>query len=289
MRQLTQIDAPQGGALVNSICAGCLCGVPRFRLIGRMVSDIMTVSVNQAKRQEGEKMEKEQNKRWSTKRRVEREMTSEELCNRFRIFYSLRELWKKQGNSADDLYKILPISRTLYTQILGGRPVDLSSEAEQMKNLTDIPARYWDGYQGSVIQLNSWSAEEQNAAWRKLANLRRHTGGEKGTESKKSAEQSNLEAFIKNKLFAATVKDTLQGESEMFKRLFFFASYRQKQTEQTSMQILSDIEKAIQKCSRRTLEQTDGECLHRHYELIKEYSERVQAVMLLRGWDKTAK
>ena len=53
---MTQIDAPQGGALVNSICTGYLCGVPHFRLIGCMVSDIMTVSVNQVKRQEGEKM-----------------------------------------------------------------------------------------------------------------------------------------------------------------------------------------------------------------------------------------
>ena len=126
MRQLTQIDAPQGGALVNSICTGYLCGVPHFRLIGCMVSDIMTVSVNQVKRQEGEKM---------TSQTVGAVSEQDMVLNRQINFLIMRKMWQdirgraKRGEAGKEtIYHAFGMSRERYTRAINGEPVRFSQK-----------------------------------------------------------------------------------------------------------------------------------------------------------------
>ena len=147
MRQLTQIDAPQGGALVNSICAGCLWGVPHFRLIGCMVSDIMTVSVNQVKRQEGEKM---------TSQTVGAVSEQDMVLNRQINFLIMRKMWQdirgraKKGEAGrETIYHAFGMSRERYTRAINGETVRFSQK--ELRDLMVKTGVNSDSFQGAHL------------------------------------------------------------------------------------------------------------------------------------------
>ena len=95
---------------------------------------------------------------YDRKRKIDSGIDNKELYNRFRIFYVLRLLWKWENHKVDELYEILKINRTLYGRILGLEKIDLKDRLEQLAQLTEIPAKYWDGYEN--ISLRSWDSQE---------------------------------------------------------------------------------------------------------------------------------
>ena len=158
---------------------------------------------------------------YDRKRKIDLGLQNEELYNRFRIFYVLRLLWKWENHKVDELYKILKINRTLYGRILGLEKIDLKDRLGQLTQLTEISAHYWDGYQ--KISLKSWDSQEEDRAWKKLILSREeHIGNQK------TSKQIDIEGVINKKYRDALKESNLRYESEYFKRLVYFAKYKEK-------------------------------------------------------------
>ena len=214
-----------------------------------------------------------------------------QIKNMFRIFYMLRLIWKMNGHRVEELYKITHVNCTLYTKVIGMEPVDLSDRLPYLNDLTDIPIQFWDGQ--STMELNSWSATEQNETWSKYISLRcaktkaqkELTKEGKVEKIPKSAELINLEATIKQKIEVAMQKDNRIHEREFFKRLVYFAAYKRKQNQKDSDEILQQIEDDIQKVSRATMQNVPSDRLNSHCEKVTEYLRRVQATLILSSWD----
>ena len=154
--------------------------------------------------------------------------------NRFIIFYILKELWKQHKYSMDELYRTVGISRTCYTEILSMNDVDLSGTVERLETITDVSQYYWSGYKEYKITLHSWEVGEQGKIWQEFIDLRsqRKPLGEKNEQLK------DIEQLIKKKIYHAAQDTILQDESEPFKRLVYFTTYKQKRPEKTADELI---------------------------------------------------
>ena len=218
---------------------------------------------------------------YDRKRKIDLGLQNEELYNRFRIFYVLRLLWKWENHKVYELYKILKINRTLYGRILGLEKIDLKDRLGQLTQLTEISAHYWDGYQ--KISLKSWDSQEEDRAWKKLILSREeHIGNQK------TSKQIDIEGVINKKYRDALKESNLRYESEYFKRLVYFAKYKEKRPAKTAEELLLQVERDIQQVSRIAVESmlTTPDRLEGHLEIVVKYVERVRATLTLQGWDR---
>ncbi|OUO38277.1 hypothetical protein [Flavonifractor sp. An306] len=218
---------------------------------------------------------------YDRKRKIDSGIDNKELYNRFRIFYVLRLLWKWENHKVDELYEILKINRTLYGRILGLEKIDLKDRLEQLAQLTEIPAKYWDGYEN--ISLRSWDSQEEDRAWKKLISSRKeHIGNQK------TSKQIDIEGVINKNYREALKESNLQYENGYFKRLVYFAKYKEKRPTKTAEELLQQVERDIQRVSRIAVENmlTNPDRLEGHLEIVVKYVERVRATLILQGWDR---
>ena len=200
--------------------------------------------------------------------------------NRFIIFYILKELWKQHKYSMDELYRTVGISRTCYTKILSMNDVDLSGTVERLETITDVSQYYWSGYKEYKITLHSWEVGEQGKIWREFIDLRsqRKPLGEKDEQLK------DIEQLIKKKIYHAAQDTILQDESEPFKRLVYFTTYKQKRSEKTADELIENARKALRDIKYRTLEHASAETLKLYRQEVGAHYRRIEAFITLKDW-----
>ena len=217
-------------------------------------------------------------KKIARKRKVDLDLSQKELQNRFQIFYIIRLLWKYHNHQVDDLYAALGLNRTLYTKILHLDAVDLLDRKATLEAVTNVSFRYWDGEKACGVFLKSWNLQEQNGMWEKLISLRKQQG------QHKSAELIQTERTIKEKILTAIREDNLQQETEVFRRLAYFATYRQKRPEKNAEEMLLQIERDIQQIHLNTIKSVQTQRLNTHMEIVCKYLERLQAALVVERW-----
>ena len=199
---------------------------------------------------------------------------SAERLNRFIIFYILKELWKQHKYSVDELYETLGISRTCYTKVLGMNDVDLSGAAKRLETITDVSQYFWEGYKEYKVTLHSWDLGEQGKVWREFVDLRRQRKplGEKDEQLKE------LEQRIKKAIYRAAQDTILRDEAEPFKKLVYFATYKQKRPEKTADELIENARIALKNIKYRTLENASAETLKLYRQEVGEHYRRIEAV-----------
>ncbi|MBM6888616.1 hypothetical protein H6B69_22950 [Pseudoflavonifractor phocaeensis] len=83
-------------------------------------------------------------------------------------------------------------------------------------------------------------------------------------------------------------ESNLQYENGYFKRLVYFAKYKEKRPTKTAEELLQQVERDIQRVSRIAVENmlTNPDRLEGHLEIVVKYVERVRATLILQGWDR---
>lgn len=209
----------------------------------------------------------------------------EYLKNQFILYYTLRYLWKLNGHTVGDLYKILFPSKnaiggnkTLYDNILRGKvPYEtMVAYSTKFEELTGLSKHYFTGqYELSITDLTSED-------WHRFIQYRN------SNEGTKSNEQKQIEYKIKQKI--RDKKENKSPSSEPLRRLIYFAEYKQKRADKTLEDLFIEIERKIGECSPNDFEKADLQLLENHQRVIQGHLYNIAAIITVRKWkEKTAK
>ena len=203
------------------------------------------------------------------------------LQNQFILFYTLRELWKLFGNETGGLYTILFPSnnrvggnKTKYDNILKLQNVNLLSQSSQLASLTGLSETYFTGERR--LSVGHLTVED----WNKFIQCRKSTRASYGDKSK---ELRAIERKVKDEI--RTASENPERQSEPFRRLMYFAKYRQKRADKTLQDKFKDIERAIDELQPTEFRQAELESLKKHQEKIQSYFQRITAVAIMLQWE----
>lgn len=209
-----------------------------------------------------------------------------DLVNRFIFFYTLRFLWKENNHPVSELYeKIFPGkqgktgNKTLYDKILRLEDVDLAAKAKGFCALTDIAEEYFLGIQNYQLPIRGFM--DGDTVWKKYIKLRHEWAMKR---EGKSADLLQVEGEIARQIRCACQPQNLNSQREPFKRLVYFAQNGQKRPEKLSVELVAEVEKAVQACMRNSLAQLSVEELDAHYKILLEYAHRVDAMLTIKKW-----
>lgn len=219
------------------------------------------------------------------KRKIEVEESA--LINRFIIFYTLRFLWKENNRKVNELYEKLFQSvrsgsgnKTLYDNILRLKQIDLSARAKELSSLIDINEQYILGKGNYKLTIIGFS--DSDKTWKRYIQLRQTWAASR--ENRKGSELTCVEEEIKKNIRLACQKENFKTQSEVFKRLVYFATYGQKKSEKRADELFAEIERAIGECTCSNIERASAEKLEEHYKMVLEYAHRLDAILTLTKW-----
>jgi hypothetical protein len=210
------------------------------------------------------------------------------LENRFKIIFVIKELWKANNRGMDELLqKLFPSkrdakkgNRSLYDRVMRLESLKFSdwmNTAEQMGRTVGINDTYFLG--ASELKISTDTNESK--LWKQFISLREK---ERGHSDAKNPELIQIESKIKSEILKAAKADELKSKSEAFKRIAFFAEYGEKRAEKSADQLLLEVEKAVGDITYGCLQSSSTDRVKRHYAAIKEYEERIQAVLIIEKW-----